>query len=58
MCKDILEGIRELESVDIAKTELDVSINNKFRQTKNFTTEMERIPEAGLLALLRCQCPI
>jgi hypothetical protein len=33
--KNILKGVRELEGVNIAKTVLDMCINDKRRQAKN-----------------------
>lgn len=58
VCKYILKGIRELEGVNIAKTVLDMGIDDQLRQTKNFSTQVESIPETRLLPLLRGQRPI
>ena len=46
MCEDVLQSIGKLEGVNIAETELDVRVNRKFDETKNFTTKMERVSEA------------
>jgi hypothetical protein len=56
--KNILDGIRELEGINIAKTILDMGINDKLRQAKNFSTQVESIPETRLLPLFRGQRPI
>ena len=55
MSKDILQGVRELEGIHIAETELHMSIDDELGKTKNFSTEMERISETRLLPLLRRQ---
>jgi len=55
--KDILQRIGELKSINITETELNVGIDDKFRETKDFTTQMESISETRLLALLRSQSP-
>jgi hypothetical protein len=51
MRKNILKSIRELERVDVAKTVLDMRINDELRQAKNFSTQVESIPKARLLPL-------
>ena len=56
--KDILEGICELEGVNITKPVLDMGINDKLRQAQNFSTEVESIPETRLLPLFRGQRPV
>jgi hypothetical protein len=56
--EDILKSIRELEGVNIAKPILDMGINDKLRQAQNFSTQVESIPETGLLPLFRGQRPI
>ena len=53
MRKDVLQCIRELESVDVSETVLDVGIDDELRETENFATQVESISEARLLALLR-----
>jgi hypothetical protein len=55
MSKNILESVCELEGVDIPQTELDVGINNKLGETKNFTTKMEGISETGFFSFFRGQ---
>ena len=54
MREDVLERISQLECVDVAQTELDMRIHDKFRQAKDLTTQMERVSETGLFALLGC----
>jgi hypothetical protein len=56
--KGILKSVRELEGVNIAKAVLDMGINDKLRQTQNFSTQVESIPETRLLPLFRSQRPI
>jgi hypothetical protein len=56
--KNILKGIRELEGVNIPKPVLDMGIDDKLRQAKNFSTQVESIPESRLLPLFRGQRPI
>jgi hypothetical protein len=56
--KNILNSIRELEGINVAKTVLDMGINDKLRQAKNFSTEVESIPETRLLPLFSGQRPI
>jgi hypothetical protein len=46
-----LKGIHELEGVNIAKVALDMGINDKLRQAKDFSTQVECIPETRLLLL-------
>lgn len=55
MCKDVLDSIRQLEGVDVSKSELDVRVDNELCETQDFTTQVERISETRLLALLRRQ---
>jgi hypothetical protein len=50
--KDVLQTISKLECVNVAETVLDVRINNKLGETKNFTAKMESVSEARLLSLL------
>jgi hypothetical protein len=54
--KDVLKGVRKLERV---KTVLDMCINDKLRQVKNFSTQVVKgISKTGFLPLLRSQRPI
>ena len=57
MCEDILQRIRQLERIDIAQTELNVRIHDELRQAKDFTTQVERVSETGLLTFLRRKRP-
>lgn len=52
MREDVLQGVRELESVDISETELDVRVDDQLSETEDFTTKMESIAESRLLAFL------
>ena len=57
MGEDVLDGISELESVDISETVLNVGINDELGQTKNFSTQVEGVSEAGFLSFLCRQGP-
>ena len=57
MGEDVLDGIGELESVDISETVLNVGINDELGQTKNFSTQVEGVSEAGFLSFLCRQGP-
>ena len=57
MSEDVLDGIGKLEGIDIAETVLDVGIHNKLGQTKNFSTQVEGISEAGFLSFLSRKGP-
>ena len=41
--KNILKRVRELEGINIAKAVLDMCINDKRRQAKNFSTQVKSI---------------
>jgi hypothetical protein len=56
--QEYIEGVRELEGVNIAKTVLDMCINDKLRQAKNFLTQVKIISKTRLLPLFRGQRPI
>ena len=45
MCEDVLESIGELERVDVAKTELDVGVDDKLRQAQDLATQVEGVSE-------------
>ena len=55
MSEDVLNSIGELEGIDIAETILDVGVNNEFSQTKDFSTQVEGVSEAGFLSFLSRQ---
>jgi hypothetical protein len=55
VCKNVLDGIRQLEGVDVTKSELDVRIDDELCKTQDFTAQVERVSETRLLALLRRQ---
>lgn len=54
MRKNVLQRISKLEGIDIPQSELDMRIDDEFRKTQDFTTEMERISESRLFPLLCC----
>jgi hypothetical protein len=56
--KNILKGVRELEGVNIAKAVLNMCINDKLRQAKDFSTQVKSISKTRLLPLFRGQRPI
>jgi hypothetical protein len=53
MREDILQCVCELESINIAQAELNMSINDKLCKAQNLATQVEGISEARLFALLR-----
>jgi hypothetical protein len=58
MRKGVLKSIRELEGVNVAKTVLDMGIDDEFCEAENLSTQVESIPKARLLPLFRGQGPI
>lgn len=42
-----------LERINIPQSVLHMAVHNQFAQTENLTTQVERIPETGLLTLLQ-----
>ena len=57
MREDILQRICELESIDISKTELHMSIDDELSEPKNLATQMKCISETRLLTFLCSQGP-
>lgn len=57
MSKDVLERIGQLEGIDVTKAELNVGIDNKLSETKNFAAQVEGISKTRLLAFLGCEGP-
>ena len=57
MRKNVLQRICELESVDISKTKLNMSIDNELGKPKNLATQVERVSETRLFTFLRSQSP-
>lgn len=57
MSEDILDGIGELEGIDIAETVLNVGVDDELGQTKDFSAQVEGISEARFLSLLGRQGP-
>jgi len=57
MGEGVLDGIGELEGVDVPEAILNVGVNNELGQTKNFSTQVEGVPEARFLSLLCRQGP-
>jgi hypothetical protein len=53
--KDLLQCTRQLESVNTAKSELDMCVNDELCETQDFTAQVEHVSKTGLLALLRRQ---
>jgi len=41
--EDVLQRVLELESIDIANTELNVSINDELRKTQDFSTQVASV---------------
>ena len=46
MGEDVLDGISELEGVDISETVLNMSVNDELREAKNFSAQVEGVSEA------------
>ena len=44
-----MEGIGELKRVNISKSILNMSVDDKLCQAKNFSTQVESIPKTRLL---------
>jgi hypothetical protein len=57
MREDVLKCVGQLESVDVTQAELNMCVHDELGETKNFSAQMERISEAGFLALLGSQGP-
>jgi hypothetical protein len=55
--EDILNGIGELEGIHVSETILNMSVDDKFSQTKNFSTQVEGVSETRFLPLLCRQRP-
>ena len=55
MGKYILKSVGKLKSIDVSKTILDVGVHNKLRESKNFTTQVERVSKSRFLAFFRSQ---
>ena len=55
--KYILEGIGKLKRVNISKPILDMGVDDKLCQVKNFSTQVESIPKTRLLPLFRSKRP-
>jgi pyrimidine operon attenuation protein/uracil phosphoribosyltransferase len=52
VAEDILECISQLEGIDIAKTELNMCVNDKLSKTKNFAAQVESVSKTRLLTFL------
>lgn len=57
MRKNKLQRICELESIDISKTEMHMSIDDELGESKDFATQVEFVSKTGLLTLLCSQGP-
>ena len=57
MREDILQRICELESIDISKTELHMSIDDELSEPKNFATQVKCVSKTRLLTFLCGQGP-
>jgi hypothetical protein len=55
--EDVLQRISELESVDISKTKLHMSVDNEFSEPKNLATQVKCVSETRLLTFLCGQSP-
>ena len=52
MSEDVLDGIGELEGINVSETVLNVGIDDEFSQTKDFTTQVEGVAKTGYLSFL------
>jgi hypothetical protein len=50
MGEDVLKSIGELERVDVPQPELDVRVDDQLGESKDFTTQVEGVPESRLFA--------
>lgn len=57
MSEDVLDGIGELEGIDVSETVLNVGVNDELSQTKDFSTQVEGVSEARFLSFFCCQGP-
>ena len=51
----VLKSIRQLESVYVAESVLDVAVNYQFGKSEDFPAEVKCITESGLLSLFGCK---
>jgi hypothetical protein len=53
MREGVLQAVRELEGVYVAQPELHVAVHHQLGQAQDLAAQMEGVPEAGFLALLK-----
>ena len=57
MCENVLQGVSQLEGIDITETQLDVCVNDELGEANNFTAEVEGVSESRFLSLFSGQSP-
>jgi hypothetical protein len=57
MCENVLQGVSQLEGIDITETELDVCVNDELGEAKNFAAEVKCVSESRFLSLFSGQSP-
>ena len=57
MRKDVLQRICKLESIDISKTELHMSIDDELGEPRNLAAQVKCVSETRLLTFLCSQGP-
>ena len=45
MCKDVLQGVGELEGVDVAEAVLDVRVDDELGEAQDFAAQVEGVSE-------------
>jgi hypothetical protein len=55
MCENVLQGVSQLEGIDITETELDVCVNDEFGEAKDFAAEVKGVSESRFLSLFSGQ---
>jgi hypothetical protein len=56
MRKYVLKTVSQLECLDVTESVLDMRVNDQLSQSQYFSTQMERVTETRLLALLCGEC--
>ncbi len=53
MRENVLKRISEVEGVHVAKTEVDMCVDDELCETQNFTAKMESVSVSGFLSFFR-----
>ena len=57
MREDVLQGVGELERVNVAEAVLDVCVDDELGEAQNLAAQVEGVSEPGLLALFGREGP-